>query len=129
MPAAAVMISPWVDLSERPDERNDHSGRAPRPARQSSIIANQPFDFLPRDLVIMFAELTVGKGDPRDPSFSPFFADLHGLPPIFVLGGECEVLADQIKAFAGRVIKENSASCLRLYEDMVHVFPMFFFPE
>ncbi|CAE8614889.1 unnamed protein product [Polarella glacialis] len=116
LPATAVLISPWVDLSEF---------EAAMPT--SSLVVNSYYDYLPLDLVQSFAHWTVGGGDPRDPSISPLFADLSELPPTLVMGGGCEILCDQIKALGDLMHKSHPGSRTVIYEDMVHAFPIFLF--
>ena len=57
------------------------------------------------------------------PAFSTF--SLVGLPPIHIEVGECEVLLDQVVAFAARAQCAEVDVRLVLAEDMVHVFPLF----
>ena len=62
-PTAGVLVSPWVDLTD---------------SRRSTRI-NAKYDYLPRDLIELFADL-VSRDNRSDPLFSPIHADLGCLP-------------------------------------------------
>ena len=98
-PAGGVLLSPWVDLID---------------ARRSTRI-NAKYDYLPRDLIEMFAS-KVG-ADRMDPLMSPIRGKLECLPPTLVQVGQVEVLRDQIEEFALK-----SGASITIYRDMVHVF-------
>lgn len=115
LPSSAIVISPWVDLSDG-DTR-----------LSPSMLINSNYDYLPHDLLRLFALETVGSGDAKDPQISPLFADLSCLPPFLVIAGDNEVLRDQIAAFGAALEAKNANSKLHLYPDMVHVFPLFQF--
>ena len=82
MPAAVAAISPFVDMSLS-GETIDDQKRDP---------------WVSKELVAFMAANYVGKGNARDPRCSPVFADLNGLPPLYVMGGEAEILySDQVR--------------------------------
>ncbi len=56
----------------------------------SSVCCGQ-VDYLPKDLAQLFAEAYAADFPLDHPGLSPTFADLHGLPPLMVEVGECEV--------------------------------------
>ena len=62
------------------------------------------------------------------PLISPlFYPDFHGFPPLFIVAGECELLADESIALANKYRncnKNNEQSWIHheLYKDMVHDF-------
>ncbi len=81
--AALVPISPWVDMTQ--------SG--------ASIVANRPTDLLfggdhPMDIGGLVAMLLPAGVSARDPLVSPLFADLAGMPPMYVQAGGGEMLLD-----------------------------------
>jgi hypothetical protein len=57
-------------------------------------------------------------------SLSPLNADLHGLPPLLIEAGECEILRDQIVAMATKAAAAGVDARLTVSEDMVHVFQL-----
>lgn len=87
MPAAAVLLSPWVDLC-------DFDSR--------SWAQNWKVDWLPKDAARVAARLYTGNRDAATPGISPINADLAGLPPMLIESGEREVLRDQIQRLATR---------------------------
>ena len=105
-PIAGALISPWVDLTD---------------SRRSTRI-NAKYDYLPRDLIELFADL-VSRDNRSDPLFSPIHGELDCLPPLLVQAGQCEVLRDQIEEFAARCNAAGGKAQCTIYRDMVHVFP------
>jgi epsilon-lactone hydrolase len=89
LPAGAAPISAWLDLeSTRP-----------------SMIKNEPTDYGDRDMLLGHARLFAGDLPLSDPRISPLFADLHGLPPLFVQAGDAECLFDENSELVERVRK------------------------
>ena len=105
LPAAGVVICPWVDL--------DCSG--------SSFQTNAPFDFVAEEHCRLAAVTYLAGADPRSPRVSPLFADLSGLPPLLVHAGGAEVLVDQIRDFTARATAAGVQVTSSVYDDMVHV--------
>lgn len=113
LPAAAVLLSPWVDLAENATD---------------SWTRNEPYDYIPMHLAKYFAENYRGSASWED--VSPACADnLSGLPPLLIECGECEVLVDQIVNFAAKCVAAGILVELNVREDMVHVFQMFCFTK
>lgn len=109
LPAAAALISPWLDLTL--------SGR--------SIDENARFDYLPRHVLETYVRRFAGARDARDPLLSPVFADLAGLPPLFVLAGAAEAIVDDARLLAERARKAGVDVELREHADQIHAFPLF----
>jgi epsilon-lactone hydrolase len=105
LPAAGVAISPWVDLG----------------CSGESFVTNATFDFVGLTQCLMAADAYLGDVDRSRPDISPLFADLRGLPPLLVHGGEAEVLIDQIRAFIARAQAAGVDVRPSIYPDMVHV--------
>ena len=105
MPAAGIVISPWVDLS----------------CSGASFKSNARFDFVGETHCRLAAVSYLGAVDPRRSDVSPLYADLHGLPPLLIQAGGAEVLVDQIRAFAARARAAGVDVTLSVYDDMVHV--------
>ncbi|MCV7180155.1 alpha/beta hydrolase, partial [Mycolicibacterium sphagni] len=63
--------------------------------------------------------------DPQDPLASPVFADLGGLPPALFMVGSHEVLLDDSNRAAMAITERGGTAAVSLYDDMVHVWPLF----
>ncbi|MDB5065624.1 MAG: hypothetical protein JWM18_2058, partial [Chloroflexi bacterium] len=100
-PAAALgLISPWLDLTL--------SG--------PSVTAEAAGDpLLKPSWLRLCARRYAGVHALDDPTVSPLFADLHGLPPVFVQGGANDVLVSD----ADRFVERARASGVRVEHDRV----------
>jgi len=112
LPAAAVCISPLTDL-----------------AAEGESYANFP----DRDPVIS-AELAVGMGvvymgegrvPAETPLASPLYADLHDLPPLFVVVGDAEALYSDSTRLVDKVKAAGGEIELVVGEDLLHIYPLF----
>jgi monoterpene epsilon-lactone hydrolase len=104
LPAGGVMLSPWVDLA----------------ARGGSLESNSGLDWGTADQFARWAEAYLGGTDPRAALASPAHAELRGLPPLLVEVGGCEMLHDQVAAFAARARDAGVDAELHVHDDMVH---------
>jgi phosphinothricin tripeptide acetyl hydrolase len=110
MPAAAVCISPWVDLA---GGAPSHAGKAPvDPILTAAALAE-------------YARLYLGDRDPRTPLASPLFGDLRGLPPLYVQVGSEEMLLDDAVRLAERARQAGVDVTLEVWDDMIHVWSWF----
>ena len=109
LPAGAVLMSPWADLTE--------SGK--------SIIKNQKFEPLIKDGLINMAKLYARKEPLNNPLISPVFADLKGLPPLLIQVGGIEALESDSISLAERAKVGGVDAKLEIYENMIHVFQNF----
>jgi len=110
MPKAAVCISPWIDLT--------FTGET---FKKRAIID----PFLTPDELEFAANLYSGDRDPRDPFISPVYANLQGLPPLFIQAGTAEILYDDAVRLARSAVKTGVDVNLDIWEDMIHAFPGF----
>ncbi|MFF4471909.1 alpha/beta hydrolase [Streptomyces sp. NPDC001599] len=106
-PAAAVLFSPWVDLTL--------SGGSIRSKEDADPI------FTEAD-VRAYADLYVGAGDRAFPLASPVFGDLSGLPPLLVQAGANEVLLDDAVRLAGRAGADDVEVTLEVGPGLPHVY-------
>ncbi len=110
LPAAAVCISPWVDLE----------------CLGESIVTKADVDpLLQRDSLLMMARTYLGDADPRAPLASPIHADLTGLPPLLIQVGTAEVLLDDARRLAERAEAAGVEVVLEPWEDMIHMWHSF----
>lgn len=116
LPAAAVCISPWVDMTLSGASIDDNAGRDPFISR--------------RGLEMMSGAYLQGQ-DPKTPSASPLFADLTGLPPTLVLVGTNEALLDDSTRLAESARHAGVDVTLNVADDMYHMWPIMssFLPE
>jgi len=108
-PAAAVCISPWIDLSNTGE----------------SITANQPFDIIDQEMIDRWSRWYVQGRDPKDPDISPLYADFAGFPPIYFQAGGAEILIDMIRAYCDRGLREGADIRFDVWEHMNHIFQIF----
>jgi monoterpene epsilon-lactone hydrolase len=109
LPNGAFLLSPWTDLTT--------SG--------ASVDGNRGRDlWFTRRHLETWARYYVGTADARSPSVSPVFADLKGLPPLFLLVGENELLLDD--ALRVRDAAKSAGMQVRLLigEGMQHDWPL-----
>ncbi len=105
LPAGAVGLSPWLDLTL--------SG--------ATLTANAPTDYLNADVLRASAQMYGGGRDLGDPQLSPLYADLAGLPPLLIQAGGAEMLLDDSRRFAVRAREAGVEVQLAIYPHMVHV--------
>ncbi|HET9063772.1 MAG TPA: alpha/beta hydrolase, partial [Candidatus Binatia bacterium] len=110
LPACAVCISPWLDLS--------CSGESMRTrAEQDPMI-------VPAQLRAL-GEAYLAGASAREPLASPVFGDLRGLPPILIHVGTAETLLDDSTRFAERALAAGVDVSLEVWEEMIHVWHAF----
>ncbi|MGB4279425.1 MAG: alpha/beta hydrolase [Methanoculleus sp.] len=109
MPAAAVLLSPVVDLLFQGE----------------SMIFNQETDWLTPDRLEAMRDDYLAGHDPSDPLASPLYADLEGLPPLFVQAGGGEVLIDGIRAFVETARLEGVPVTFDCVDGMFHFWQAF----
>jgi acetyl esterase/lipase len=69
----------------------------------------------------MMADVYLAGTDPRSPTASPLYADLHGLPPLLVQVGTRESLLDDSRRVVGRARDHGVDVTLHEFEDVVHM--------
>ena len=106
-PAAAVLFSPWADLTCSGASVDERAARDPILSKQQLLDA---------------AAVYLAGADPRDSLASPVFGDLTGLAPITVHVGTEEVLHDDAVRLAAA-----AGGQLRVWEGMVHDWALFWF--
>ncbi len=107
LPAAAVPISPWIDLEATGESATTRAAADPMVSARS---------------LRLIAALFLGDdGDPRDPLAAPLHADLSGLPPMLIHVGDAEVLLDDSTRLAAMLAEGGGQATLEVWPDMVHV--------
>ncbi|MFP6598949.1 MAG: alpha/beta hydrolase [Deltaproteobacteria bacterium] len=110
LPAAAVLISPWTDLA----------------ATGGSITERADIDPM-IDMAVLnrMAVAYAGQTSTKDPSVSPLYAGLAGLPPLLIQVGTAEVLYDDSVRLAELARAAGVEVSFEAWEDMIHVFQAF----
>ena len=81
--------------------------------------------FITPKLAEFLVNTYLGEADPRNPLASPLYADLKGLPPLFIQVGTVEILLDDSVRFAERAKVAGVNVTLDVWQDMIHVFAIF----
>ncbi len=111
LPAAAVCLSPWVDLTQS-------SASYVELADVDPMVTKSGLDEM--------AAAYLGDTDPRTPLASPLLADdLGGLPPVHIEVGTREVLLDDAARLAGRIRDAGGHATLSVWPELIHVFQAF----
>jgi len=110
LPAAVVVLSPWVDLTVSGDSIATRDRRDP-------IFGKADIE--------SYAVQYLSDGDREAPLASPLFADLHGLPPLLIQVGGNEVLLDDALRLAVRAAEHEIDVTLRVWPEVPHVFQHF----
>ncbi len=105
-PRGAVLLSPWANLADSP---------AIGPHRDL---------WLSHEHLSRWARYYVGQADARDPLVSPALADLSELPPLLVLVGEHELLAEETRRLVARAQVSGTDARLLVGEEMQHDWPL-----
>jgi epsilon-lactone hydrolase len=116
LPAGALLFSPWTDLA----------------ATGASIKTNDGVDpMFCGASIARAARLYLGDTPATHPYASPCYADLHGLPPLFVQAGSTEVLLDDARRVAERAQQSGVPVELEIWPKMPHVWQLWvpFMPE
>jgi epsilon-lactone hydrolase len=109
LPAAAVLMSPTVDLTNSGPSMTERADQDPisTPAKLSQ-----------------FASDYLAGADPTTPLASPLFAALSGLPPLLVLVGTADVLFSDSQRLAETAAAAGVDVSLEIGEGLPHVFPI-----
>ena len=110
LPAAGVLFSPWTDLA----------------ATGGSIAANDKSDALFfGSWIAPEARHYLGETPATDPLASPVYADLTGLPPLFIQVGDSEVLLDDSRRVFENARKAGVEATLQIWHGVPHGWQIF----
>ena len=101
----AALMSPWVDLAL--------TGENTARQAETDLIATPAGN-------AACAAMYLAGHDPRDPAASPLYADLTGLPPVYVQVGDVELFHDDAVRLA-----ERSGARLDVFPGMQHDFQVY----
>jgi acetyl esterase/lipase len=110
LPAAAMPFSPWFDME----------------LTGASYEYNQDKDaFFYKEVVQGLVEMFLGEGgNLHDPLANAFYADLSGLPPIYIQVGGEETLLDDSRRFAELASNAGVDVRLEIFPEQQHTFQM-----
>ncbi|MET0340464.1 MAG: alpha/beta hydrolase [Polyangiales bacterium] len=109
LPPAAVLLSPWVDLTLGVDV----------------LHAAGPHDYVAARRLVDNARAYAGESDLANPLISPAHAELTGLPPLLVQTGAWEILCEQNQAFTARARAAGVDVTHEVEPGMLHAFTCF----
>jgi monoterpene epsilon-lactone hydrolase len=111
MPAAGVLLSPWIDLEQT----------------GATLDVNERYDYISRRALDQYARRFIDPTQLKNPLANALYADLSGLPPLLIQAGSAEVLLDDALRLADRAKADGVDVTLRIWEDMIHVWHLFAF--
>ena len=110
MPAAAILLSPFLDATGSGESMQTRRNEDPWfHAEDIPVVANlycEPHQF-------------------SEAQVSPVFANVEGLPPIFIQVGDEEILLSDSERFAAKILAAGGEVDLEIWPEMWHVFQMF----
>lgn len=110
VPAAAALLSPWVDLE----------------AIGESMTSKDSVDpMVHKEGLLAMAKAYLGGQHPRTPLAAPLYADLAGLPPLLIQVGTAETLLDDASRLAERARKAGVNVTYEPWQNMIHVWQLF----
>jgi acetyl esterase/lipase len=110
LPAAAVCISPWTDLT----------------LTLPSVVANAHLDSIVSAAMLgVHGKHYAGHCDPKLPFISPLYADLHSLPPLLIHVGSYEILLDDSIQLAERARGQGVDVTLYVADGLWHVWHIY----
>lgn len=110
LPAAALCLSPWVDLAA--------TGESLRTCAHLDPILQ------PR-LLERVGAAYLRDTDPRHPFVSPLYGDLRGLPPLLIQVGSLEILLDDGRRLARQAERQGLEVELEVWEGLFHGWQQF----
>jgi acetyl esterase/lipase len=109
LPAAAMPISPWVDMEVAGETMLSNHGR--------DALFTKPW-------VEQLAAGFLGESSPRDPLANPLHADLTGLGPVYIQVGDQELLLDDSRRLAEHARQAGVDVRLDVFGGQQHTFQM-----
>lgn len=109
LPAATLLLSPWVDMEVSGDTMLSNAGKDA--LFNKAWVQQMAADFL-------------GGTSPRDPQASPLYAGLTGFGPVYIQVGDQELLLDDSRRLAQHARQAGVDVRLDVFPDQQHTFQM-----
>jgi monoterpene epsilon-lactone hydrolase len=110
LPAAAVLLSPWLDLTGR---------------GESGVTRAEEDPWFRVDDMMTIASMYQPDGELTNPLVSPVFADANSLPPMLIQVGDHEILLSDSTRLTGNITAAGGEVSLQVWPEMWHVFQFF----
>ncbi len=111
MPAGAVMLSPFLDITASGETMHTRAEQDPW------------FDL--EEVRLVASYYCKEKSEHTNPLVSPVFANVAGLPPVYIQVGDHEVLLSDATRFADKLEAAGGQIEIEVFPEMWHVFQMF----
>jgi epsilon-lactone hydrolase len=108
LPSGGMLLSPWLD--------HKHTGRSWNENEDKDVLLNREFSQRLTDMLLG------DSGDPQDPLVSPLYADLAGLPPLYIQASRDEGIVDDGRRFAERAGEAAVDARVDLFGGQQHTF-------
>jgi acetyl esterase/lipase len=109
LPAAAMVISGWLDMALTGASYQTNADKEP---------------FFQKPAVDWLVLNVFGPDKRRDPYASPLYAELRGLPPLYLQAGADETLVDDSRMMADRARSAGVDVRIDVFPEMLHTFQM-----
>ena len=110
LPACAIFMSPWFDLTASGRSMTTHRHKDP---------------MIPYKGIPLWAANYAGAENLTNPYASPLFGDLKGLCPMYIQVGECEILVDDSTRFAAKASAAGVEVKIEVWDHMFHAWQGF----
>ncbi len=110
LPAATVLLSPFLDVSGSGESMQSRAMQDP---------------WFHAEDVSTIADYYCAADQRREPLVSPVFADVGGLPPLYIQVGDDEILLSDSERIAQKIEVAGGEVELEVWPEMWHVFQMF----
>jgi len=111
LPAAAVLLSPYLDVTASGESATTRAERDPY--------------FEAKDMSVVVDNYCPDEADLRNPLVSPVFANVAGLPPTLIQVGDDEILLSDSTRFAEKMRDAGLDVDIEIWPNMWHVFQLF----
>ncbi len=109
MPAVVILLSPPVTFD----------------VDVAKLAIDERFDWVRKSMLAKWADWFCDAQQRADPLISPIYADLRGLPPIYIQDGRVEILHETIETFVNVARQQGANVVLDSWDNMNHDFQFF----